>query len=102
MRILAVIGALAVAARAQESFLDKVQVLTSSKTVLNLEFSEHLACGGCLRSGYTFCGQKDLKNDDYVANATCCKNEDTACVERFTNTPLGVCVTMNEQLKLTH
>jgi hypothetical protein len=96
MRILAVIGVLAAAARAQESFLDKVQVLTSSKSVLNLDYSKHLACGGCLRSGYTFCGFKDLKNDDYVANATCCKNDDLPCIERFTTTPLGVCVTMNE------
>lgn len=104
MRILAVIGVLAVAARAQESFLDKVQVLTSSKEVLNLEHAKDLGCGGCLRSGFTFCGERNWdSSDDPVANATCCKNDDLECIERFTkHSLLGICVTMNEELKITH
>ena len=75
MRILSIVGFLAVTARVQGSFLETM-TLASSNDQLDLAYDPKLACGGCLRAGYTFCMGKDDKSKGRGANDFCCKSDD--------------------------
>lgn len=106
MRILTIVGVLAVAARAQETFLDEIQVFTTSKEVLNLDFSKELGCGGCLRSGHTYCADLTRLDDDFgsvqAVNSTCCANTDEACVKRYADNLMTLCATLDKSLQMKY
>lgn len=67
---------------------------TLAEDTLNLPYSKNLACGGCIRSGYVFCGYKDGKKgrDDLDV---CCNKGDFECM--FSQTKKDTrCATQNQ------
>jgi hypothetical protein len=65
-----------------------------AEDTLNLPYSKNLACGGCIRSGYVFCGYKDGKKcrDDLDV---CCNKGDFECM--FSQTKKDTrCATQNQ------
>ena len=67
------------AAIASANFLENFQPKDLNVSPLNLPYDRDLACGGCIRSGHTFCRNRvDVKKRD--PNDRCCNQGDLNCM----------------------
>ncbi len=60
------------------SFLPDLQILAEIN--LDLAYNETLACGGCIRAGYTFCASKDDSKKGRNPLDYCCNANNNTCL----------------------
>ena len=77
MRIFTIVGFLALTAKVQGLFSN---TLAADDDRLDLAYDSKLACGGCLRAGYTFCMNKDDHAKGRGVNDFCCRSDDLNCL----------------------
>ena len=79
MKNLFVFTVIGSAALASANFLENFQPQDLNASPLNLTYDRELGCGGCIRSGHTFCRNRvDARRRD--PNDRCCKNGDIECM----------------------
>jgi hypothetical protein len=79
MKNLVVFTILGCAAVASANFLEHLQLQDLNANPLSLPYDQNIGCGGCLRSGYTFCRNRvDVRRRD--PNDRCCRQGDLNCM----------------------
>jgi hypothetical protein len=90
----------------QDAFLENLQMQTLAENNLGLSYDKQLACGGCVRSKYTYCRYKgdgdDKKGRD--PKDRCCKNDDITCMwgDIPDHKDKIVCSTLDAKFKQDH
>lgn len=55
-------------------------IQTLAEDTLTLDYDPDLACGGCVRAGYTYCAYKDDKEKGRNKLDRCCNAGDLQCM----------------------
>ena len=85
---------------AQSSFFDSLQTLAEDN--LGLPYDRNLACGGCIRSKYVYCRDKeDMKKGRAILDR-CCQVGDNDCMWNTTKPNQLICSTLDYKVKQEH
>ncbi len=66
-----------------------------AEDTLNLDYDPNLACGGCVRAGYTYCAYKDSEKGRSKLDR-CCQSGDFNCMWNQTKNKDTICATQNQ------